>query len=77
MEHKLCIMILYNSRDMIPQMYKKYSHGFIGFPFISSIIDTVMMQYYDSTIIETKIKSYFPADINYILYVINIYTIYI
>ena len=44
---------------MIPQMYKKYSQGFIGFPFISSIIDTVMMQYYDSTIIETKIKSYF------------------
>ena len=60
---------------MIPQMYKKYSQGFIGFPFISSIIDTVMMQYYDSTIIETKIKSYFPADINYILYVINIYTV--
>ena len=75
MEHKLCIMILYNSRDMIPQM--KYSHEFIEIPFISSIIDTVMMQYYDSTIIETKIKSYFPADINYILYVINIYTIYI
>ena len=37
-------------------------------PFISSIIDTLIMQFYYSTIIETKIKSYFPADINYIVY---------
>ena len=44
-------------------------------PFILSIIDTVIMQYYDSTMIEIKIKSYFPADINYIVYGINVYTI--
>ena len=43
--------------------------------FILSIIDTVIMQYHDSTMIETKIKSYFPADINYIVYGINVYTI--